>query len=152
MAVDDDYIRKNPTDKVLKEMKISHQFDSEKRKALTVEQQNLFLNYLRSQPKYEHWYPVFYIMANTGMRVGEITGLRWQDVDLKRKIVSVNHTLVYYNHRVKRDLFMINEKDRAEKERFRSDEVPAVPYGRTYQEEAEIKSVGRVDGFSVNSP
>ena len=38
VAVDDDYIRKNPTDKVLKEMKLSHQFDSEKRKALTVEQ------------------------------------------------------------------------------------------------------------------
>ena len=44
-------------------------------------------------------YPVFYIMANTGMRVGEITGLRWCDVDMENGIISVNHTLVYYNHR-----------------------------------------------------
>lgn len=39
------------------------------------------------------------IMANTGMRVGEITGLRWCDVDMENGIISVNHTLVYYNHR-----------------------------------------------------
>lgn len=44
-------------------------------------------------------YPVFYVMANTGMRVGEITGLRWSDIDLKKGIIRVNHTLVYYNHR-----------------------------------------------------
>lgn len=151
VAVDDDYIRKNPTDKVLKELKLSHQFDSEKRKALTVEQQNLFLNYLRSHPKYEHWYPVFYIMANTGMRVGEITGLRWQDVDLKRKIVSVNHTLVYYNHRDEKGCyFSINttKTEAGEREIPVNDEVcQAFLMERKYQEEAAIKSVGRVDGF-----
>lgn len=32
------------------------------------------------------------------MRVGEVTGLRWCDVDLKEGIISVNHTLIYYNH------------------------------------------------------
>ena len=37
--------------------------------------------------------------ANTGMRVGEITGLRWCDVDLENGTVSVNHTMVYYDHR-----------------------------------------------------
>ncbi len=33
------------------------------------------------------------------MRVGEITGLRWCDVDFKTGLINVNHTLVYYNHR-----------------------------------------------------
>ena len=61
--------------------------------------EELFLGYLARTPKYQHWYPVFYIMANTGMRVGEITGLRWCDVDMENGIISVNHTLVYYNHR-----------------------------------------------------
>lgn len=37
-------------------------------------------------------------MANTGMRVGEITGLRWEDIDLEEGMIEVNHTLVYYNH------------------------------------------------------
>lgn len=36
-------------------------------------------------------------MLGTGLRVGETTGLRWDDVDLKEGIVNVNHTLVYYN-------------------------------------------------------
>lgn len=33
------------------------------------------------------------------MRVGEIYGLGWEDVDLENGIIDVNHTSVYYNHR-----------------------------------------------------
>lgn len=33
------------------------------------------------------------------MRVGELTGLRWCDIDLEESIIDVNHTLVYYDHR-----------------------------------------------------
>lgn len=33
------------------------------------------------------------------MRVGELTGLRWCDIDLEEGIIDVNHTLVYYDHR-----------------------------------------------------
>ena len=32
------------------------------------------------------------------MRVGEITGLRWCDIDFDEDVISVNHTLVFYNH------------------------------------------------------
>ena len=151
VAVDDDYIRKNPTDGVLKELKLSHQFDSEKRKALTVEQQTLFLNYLKSHPKYRHWYPTFYIMANTGMRVGELTGLRWRDVDLKKRTISINHTLVYYNHRDEKGCyFSINTPKTVAGERsipMTEDVYKAFLMEREYQQEAEITSVGRVDGY-----
>lgn len=34
----------------------------------------------------------------TGMGVGEITGLRWCDIDLEEGLITVDHTLVYYNH------------------------------------------------------
>ena len=33
------------------------------------------------------------------IRVGELTGLRWCDVDLENGVIDVNHTLVYYDHR-----------------------------------------------------
>ena len=33
-----------------------------------------------------------------GIRAGEITGLRWQDIDMAEDLIEVNHTLVYYNH------------------------------------------------------
>lgn len=86
VAVDDGMIRQNPTDNMLKELKLSHGFEREKKEALTVAQQKLFFDYMLSHPKDTHWYPVFYVMANTGMRVGEITGLRWSDIDLKRAL------------------------------------------------------------------
>ena len=48
---------------------------------------------------YRHWYPIFAVMIGSGLRVGEIAGLRWQDIDLDKEIISVNHTLVYYRHK-----------------------------------------------------
>lgn len=99
MAVDDSYIRNNPADRVLREMKKSHVYKVEKRRALTRPEQDLFLDYLKNSIVYRHWYPVFAVMLGTGMRVGEATGLRWCDVDLDEGIIDVNHTLVYYSHR-----------------------------------------------------
>ncbi len=31
----------------------------------------------------------------TGCRVGELTGLRWQDCDFENRTISINHNLVY---------------------------------------------------------
>ena len=59
IAVDDDFIRNNPSDNVLRELKKAHCFQSEKRRALTKPEQELFLNFLKTHPVYEHWYPVF---------------------------------------------------------------------------------------------
>jgi len=98
LAVDDGYIRLNPTDNMLKELKQSHNFQVEKRKALTIPEQQLFINFLKNHPVYRHWYPVFAIMLGTGLRVGELIGLRWCDIDLDEGLIHVNHTLVYYNH------------------------------------------------------
>ena len=98
LAVDDGYIRINPTDNMLKELKQSHNFEVEKRKALTVAEQKLFVDFIKNHSTYSHWYPVFAVMLGTGMRVGEVVGLRWCDIDLDEGIIDVNHTLVYYNH------------------------------------------------------
>jgi integrase len=39
-------------------------------------------------------YPTFYLLANTGMRRGEVLGLQWKDVDLERATLSVSRSLV----------------------------------------------------------
>ena len=99
VAVEDGYMRTNVSDNVLKELKQTHNIDANHRRALTVPEQDLFLNYLRPENnRYHHWYPVFAVIIGTGMRVGEITGLRWCDIDLEKDIIDVNHTLVYYDH------------------------------------------------------
>ena len=38
-------------------------------------------------------------MIGTGLRIGEVAGLRWCDIDLDEGIIDINHTLVYYDHR-----------------------------------------------------
>lgn len=99
VAVDDNYIRNNPSDRVLKELKQSYFAKSEKRMALTRAEQDLFLDFLKNSRIYGHWYSVFAVMLGTGLRVGELTGLRWCDIDLENGVIDVNHTLVYYSHR-----------------------------------------------------
>lgn len=108
MAVDDNYLRTNPSDNALKELKMSHNYDSEKKQSLTVEEQKRFVTFLKNSEQYKHWYPIFAVMLGTGLRVGECTGLRWCDVDLENKELSVNHTLVYYNHAENGCYFGIN--------------------------------------------
>ena len=34
-------------------------------------------------------------MIGTGLRVGEVTGLRWCDIDMESGMIDVNHTDVY---------------------------------------------------------
>ncbi|MCC4500157.1 tyrosine-type recombinase/integrase [Limosilactobacillus reuteri] len=96
LAVDDDILRKNVSDNGLEDLKKIRGLHGTKRKALTVAQQNLFLKFILDSPKYRHWYPTFAIMLGSGLRVGELTGLRWKDVDFENNVINVNHTLVFY--------------------------------------------------------
>ena len=105
LGVEDDYLRYNPSDNALKELKKARNFESTKRHALTVPEQELFEAYLSKQGQYHRWYPIFIIMLWTGMRVGEVTGLRWCDIDLEDDTISVNHTLVYYGKRNDDDVY-----------------------------------------------
>ena len=71
LGVEDDYLRYNPSDNALKELKKARNFDDEKRRALTVAEQELFENFLSKQGQYHKWYPIFIVMLWTGMRVGD---------------------------------------------------------------------------------
>ena len=59
VAVDDDYIRKNPTEGALREVKKANNYERPKRKALTLEQQNAFVKFLKSKPLYYSWSILF---------------------------------------------------------------------------------------------
>ncbi|MDA8144805.1 MAG: tyrosine-type recombinase/integrase, partial [Thermaerobacter sp.] len=45
---------------------------------------------------------LFRVALATGMRQGEILGLRWEDVDLKAGVVHVRHTLTWLTHETPR--------------------------------------------------
>ena len=81
-AVEDEYLRTNPSDNALKELKQTHNLDSERCKALTAGQQKLLMNFLKNSEKYNHWLPIITVMVECGLRAGEATGLRWEDINL----------------------------------------------------------------------
>ena len=59
------------------------------RRFLSREEQNLFLSTLE-----HNWYKeMFYIMFLTGMRVGEVGGLMWKDVDFENKGINITRPL-----------------------------------------------------------
>ena len=95
MAVRDGLIRQNPTEGVMREIKKSHIWEHNPRHALTIPQQKAFMGYLKAHREYQGWVPIITVLLGTGMRIGECIGLRWEDVDFEKRIISVNHTLVY---------------------------------------------------------
>lgn len=95
LAVRDNVIRSNPSDGVMAELKKNDGKNKGIRHALTLEQQRAFLNYTANSPVYCHWLPLFTFLFGTGCRIGETVGIRWDDVDLEKKEVSVNHSLEY---------------------------------------------------------
>lgn len=96
LAVRDDIIRKNPVDGAYREISKRNGGARKNRRALTKEQQRAFINYVSESPVFYVWYPLFVFLLGTGCRIGETVGLRWDDVDLKKRIISINHTLTYY--------------------------------------------------------
>ncbi|SHO53437.1 tyrosine-type recombinase/integrase [Anaerocolumna xylanovorans] len=152
LGVEDEYLRYNPSDNALKELKRAHNADSEKRRALTVPEQELFEQYLSKNGKYHRWYPIFIVMMWTGMRVGEIVGLRWCDIDLEEETISVNHTLVYFDKGgSERCGFAVNTPKTKAGERI----IPMLPkvkeafiMEKEYQKECEITCEATVDGYT----
>lgn len=63
------------------------------RRVLTVEEQEIFLGYLKAtKSRYEEMYK---FMLLTGMRIGEVGGLQWEDVDFTSRFIYVKRSLTY---------------------------------------------------------
>ncbi len=96
LAVKDDIIRKNPVDGAYCEIKKRNGGSRKTRRALTVEQQRAFMEYVSQNPFFYNWYPFFTFLLGTGCRIGEAIGMRWDDVDMEKRVIDVNHSLTYY--------------------------------------------------------
>lgn len=93
MAVDDDIIRKNPCKMALKD----YGREPKEKKALTNEEQRKFLEFVQNSNIYNIYYPMLVIMIGTACRCGEIIGLTWSDVEMKKKQLNIDHQLIYKN-------------------------------------------------------
>ena len=79
-------IERNP----VKLAELPRQTEKKTRQAMTREQQALFMEYAL--------YHFFEVMLRTGMRKGEMQGLKYPDIDRKANVIRVRRTLKYIEH------------------------------------------------------
>ena len=87
-AKENDVIRNNPCKKSVKS---DIGKPSKKKEALTKEVQREFLKGAVGQ-SYENQYR---FILQTGLRTGELVGLRWSDVDFENRTISINRSMEY---------------------------------------------------------
>lgn len=90
-ALKNGLIERNPVDAAT----LPRQAEKKSRKALTKEQQELFMEYAKES----YLYNLFAVMLRTGMRSGEVRGLKYTDIDKKNNIIHVQRTLKYIEHK-----------------------------------------------------
>ncbi len=91
LAYDDNVILKNPADGCTKD----YVEDIEKKFALTFDEEKEFLERIRSRPRMKRYYPMYAIMLKTGLRISELIGLTWDDIDMDKKEININHQIQY---------------------------------------------------------
>ena len=99
MAVRDEIIRSNPAEGVMAEIKKSDFWVKTRKCGLTVPEQRELVEFMKDSHQFKGWVPVITVLLGTGMRIGECLGLRWEDIDLDKRLISVNHNLVDYQDR-----------------------------------------------------
>lgn len=95
IAIRDGLIRINPMDGIMIDLKRSNDWEKTKRRGLTEEQQRAFMMYIGTHETYRHWNPLFTCLLGTGCRIGEMLGLRWEDILWEENVISINHNLIY---------------------------------------------------------
>ena len=153
MAVGDEYIRYNPASNAMKELRRSEAGEVHAARALTVKEQEAFEYTLSHDPRYKRWHPIFTTILLTGLRVGEVAGLRWCDIDFEKNLISINHTLVYFSRGKSEggSTYAINTP----KTKAGCRTVPMMPEvrealmeEREYQELEEIRCNVTIDGYT----
>lgn len=64
---------------------------SKKKEALTILQQRTFLKYAAENSYYDQ----FRFVLQTGLRTGELVGLKWEDVDFNNRTITVKRSMEY---------------------------------------------------------
>ena len=90
LAVDNDYVRKNPFSFDLGTVIYN---DSVTREALSREDEKKFLRFVKEDPHFSKYYDGIYILFNTGLRISEFVGLTLNDLDFGNMKINVDHQL-----------------------------------------------------------
>lgn len=67
--------------------------NSQKRVAMTEEQQERYLDYVRNDTHFCRYYDEITVLLGTGLRISEMMGLTFSDLDFKERKIKVDHQL-----------------------------------------------------------
>lgn len=96
LACDDEIIPKNPFDFPMKNV---IQNDTQKKSGLTPDEQRRFFSFLQSSNCYKKHLDFYVFMVETGLRIGELAGLTFSDVDWKNNCINIDHQLLFISRR-----------------------------------------------------
>lgn len=96
MAVEDDYLVKNP---FIFNIKGMIKDDREERTCISREEENQYLEFIKSDGRFRKCYEDIIILLHTGLRVSELYGLTWKDIDMKNRRININKQLHYIDHK-----------------------------------------------------
>lgn len=141
----DNLISANPGEKI----KIVRDYSIKKEiQAFTREEEMIFLKAVK-----DTYHEVFFVTAlNTGMRIGEILGLQWEDIDFNNNVINVRHNLVIvHNYKTSQQVILGTPKTAAG--------VRTIPVTNTLKEalqkhkQLHIKLFNKAEGyvFKTNS-
>ena len=82
-------------------------------------------------------YYVIYVAVNTGMRRGEILGLRWQDINFRNKFISVRQTIVKANN----EIIFKEPKTKSSKRTIRIDNEDIEKFNEVKEKQKEYASI-----------
>lgn len=102
LAVDDRILPSNPAMGALKQFKRATNNGTCKgmpRKALTVPEQWIFLDHLDHFEPGEEWRNLFTVLLGTGLRISELCGLTWRNIDFENDLITIDHDLIYFDKR-----------------------------------------------------
>jgi len=142
LAVDDDILVKNPFDFQLVNVLIN---DSVTREAITKEQMNSFLKFIKDDNVYWKYYDAVYILFHTGMRISEFCGLTINDIDLENGIIDIDHQLLRDSGSIK---YIQSTKTNAGTRKLPIKEDVVECFRRIIEDRPKFKCEKMIDGYT----
>lgn len=149
-AMNNDVVPKNPCNNILKEFNAGVKKD---KTSLTREEQQLFFDCIDNTKdiRIRIYKPLFVVGFGTGMRIGELLALTWDDIDWKNNYISVSKTIHYLptdNGKYRQDITSPKTKNAVRKIPMLEEVRQALEEQRQNQIKFGIPTDCVIDGYS----
>lgn len=108
-AVERKIIFSNPAEGACREFTRTHSKHTSLRKGLSQTQAEAFLSFVEKSDAYYRWFPLFYMFIYTGLRLSEMAGLRWCDIDFNQRLITVDHALIWVKEKNEKEIPQIGK-------------------------------------------